>query len=60
MKPSHEKKNTRPYRSKGLRTGIDLAFRLLGLISGEMTSNLSESIIARSASPASWSAYNGK
>jgi hypothetical protein len=35
MKPTHEKKNTRPYWSKGFNIGIDLAFRVLGLTSGE-------------------------
>lgn len=44
MNPSHEKVNTRPYLSKGLRTGIDNAFRLLGLISGETKSSRRKSI----------------
>jgi hypothetical protein len=43
-----------------LRTGIDLAFRLLGLISGETTSNLRESIVAQTASPGNRSAYDGE
>lgn len=30
MKPTHEKKNTRPYWSNGFRIGIDLAFRVPG------------------------------
>ena len=34
MNPSHAKKKTRPYLLKGLRTGIDRAFPLTGLISG--------------------------
>lgn len=33
-KPHQEKKNTLPYLLKGLRTGIDRAFPLTGLISG--------------------------
>lgn len=40
MNPSHEKKNTRPYGSIGLRMGIDLAFLLMGFTSGETKSNL--------------------
>jgi len=35
-KPSHEKKNVRPYLLNGLRTGTDLAFLLMGLISGAL------------------------
>lgn len=34
MNPHHEKKNTLPYLSKGLRTGIERAFPLAGLTSG--------------------------
>lgn len=34
LKPNHEKKKTRPYTSKGFRTGIERAFRLIGLVSG--------------------------
>lgn len=34
MKLSHEKKKTLPYKLIGLRTGIDLALWLYGLISG--------------------------
>ena len=33
-KPSQLKKNTRPYLSKGLKTGIDLALRFKGFTSG--------------------------
>lgn len=32
--PHHEKKNTLPYWLTGLKTGIDLALRLIGLTSG--------------------------
>lgn len=38
--PSHEKKNTLPYLSNGFKIGIDLAFWLTGLISGEAISSL--------------------
>jgi hypothetical protein len=34
MKPSQEKKNTRPYLSKGFKIGIDLALLLIGFVSG--------------------------
>lgn len=34
MKPNQEKKNVRPYLSTGLRTGMERAFLLIGLISG--------------------------
>lgn len=44
MNPSHENVKTRPYLSKGLKTGIDKAFRLLGLTSGEMKSSFTKSI----------------
>jgi len=33
-KPHHEKKNTLPYWLTGLSTGIDLAFLLIGLMTG--------------------------
>jgi hypothetical protein len=33
-KPRYEKKKTRPYLFPGLKTGIDFAFLLYGLISG--------------------------
>jgi hypothetical protein len=36
MKPSQEKKKVRPYLSTGLRTGIERAFLLIGLISGAL------------------------
>ena len=48
MNPIHEKKKTRPYWSKGLRMGIDLAFRLLGLTSGEVNNNLTKLIMGLS------------
>lgn len=51
MNPSHEKVKTRPYLSKGFRTGIDNAFRLLGLISGETKSSFRKSIVCRPALP---------
>lgn len=38
--PSHEKKNTLPYLSNGFNIGIDFAFWLVGLISGDATSDL--------------------
>lgn len=38
--PSHEKKNTLPYLSNGFNMGIDLAFWLMGLISGEAMNDL--------------------
>lgn len=44
MNPSHENVKTRPYLSKGLKTGIDKAFRLLGLTSGETKSSFTKSI----------------
>ena len=34
MNPHHEKKNTRPYTSTRLSTGMDRALRLIGLTSG--------------------------
>ena len=34
MKPSHEKKNTRPYRFTGLKMGTDKAFCVKVLTSG--------------------------
>jgi hypothetical protein len=34
MKPSHEKKKTRPWRSTGLKTGTERAFLLTGLRTG--------------------------
>ena len=34
IKPIVEKKNVRPYLSKGFRAGTDLAFLLIGLTSG--------------------------
>lgn len=37
MKPSHEKKNTRPYLSAGLRMGTERALWLRGLSSGAWT-----------------------
>lgn len=51
MNPSHEKVKTRPYLSKGFRTGIDNAFRLLGLISGETKSSFKKSIACRPTLP---------
>ena len=51
MNPSHEKVKTRPYLSKGFRTGIDSAFRLLGLISGETKSSFTKSIACRPTLP---------
>lgn len=44
MKPSHEKVKTRPYLSKGLSTGIDSAFRLLGLMPGDVNSRFTNPI----------------
>jgi hypothetical protein len=39
MKPSQEKKKTRPYLSKGFNTGIDLALQLMGFIPGGATNS---------------------
>jgi hypothetical protein len=43
-KPHHEKKNTLPYWLTGLRTGIDLAFLLMGLIVGAVQSTEGENM----------------
>lgn len=40
-KPRYEKKKTLPYLSTGLKTGMDFAFLLIGLISGALQSCLS-------------------
>lgn len=37
MKPNQEKKKTRPYLLKGLRTGTVRAFLLIGLTGGSIT-----------------------
>lgn len=38
--PSHEKKNTLPYLSNGFNMGIDLAFLVMVLISGDAISDI--------------------
>lgn len=48
-KPSHEKKKTRPYVSRGLRMGTERALRLTGLSSGVLTRtrSMSRAMVAR-------------
>jgi len=47
-KPNHEKKNTLPYGSTGLKTGIDRAFLLIGLTRGAFQSTEIGNIVATS------------
>jgi len=51
-KPNQEKKNTRPYWLTGFKTGIDLAFLLIGFSSGAFQRALMENMIDRSFCPA--------